>query len=478
MFELVWQQVLSIVAVLDVLVILAAVPWILTIKKEPTPAVAWVLVVLLVPLVGFFLFLWFGYNYVDRPLRRKRRHRAGFRSRNPAHGPLARKESKDGTYQKLGSLATRLGGFPVSEGNEVTLYHDTNAAYRELLEAIEHARHHIHAEFFIIQPDETGTQFTQLLSRKAAEGVQVRLLYDAIGSLWLKGRLLRPIHKAKGRCCAFLPINPFQRRVQFNLRNHRKIVVVDGRIGFTGGMNIGNEYLGQDPRFGYWRDNFLRLEGPAVAALQRIFSEDWDFASMETLKGSAYFPDLAPIGPAVVQVVESGPDQHVNSNRELIYAAISSARHKLWIATPYFVPDSGILDALRLAVRLGADVRVLLPQKPDHWLPHFAAAYYMSDLLPEGLQVYHYSKGMMHTKMMMVDGRWGFMGTTNLDNRSLHLNFELNIVLHTPDLVAELEQAFLEDLRESILIEPRAFAGRPFATRLIENGCRLFSPVL
>ncbi len=482
MLQYLWEITLSIIAVVEILLILLAIPWILSIKKESTAALAWCMVVIVLPIIGFTLFLVFGYNFVYRPLKRKRRHRAGFRVRNPAlHGEAAASaapDDADRTWKGMGDLAAKLGAFPVTGGNRVALFRDGPTAFHDMLEAMKQARHHIHLEYFIVHSDAFGQRVLELAAQKAKEGVEVRLLYDAIGSRRIKRRLLRPFLRAGGLCSAFLPVNPFRRRIQVNLRNHRKITVVDGRIAYTGGLNLGKEYLGEDTRFGYWRDDFARIEGPAVADLQRTFVEDWDFATAETLKGAAYFPELVSAGAAKVQIVASGPDQEVNSLRELLFAAISNARERLWIATPYLVPDSGILDALRLAARLGVDVRILMPQRPDHWLTFFAGCYYLPDLLQEGIRVYHYAKGMMHAKSMMIDGQWAYVGSGNLDNRSLHLNFEVNCVFHSPEQVRELETSFGNDLRESIRLEPRVFAGRSLTTRLAENFCRLLSPVL
>jgi cardiolipin synthase len=483
-FRNIWEITLTVVGVLDLVIILVTIPWILAIKKKSMSAVAWCLVVILIPIIGFVLFVWFGYNYVHRPLRRKRRHRAGFRIRNPATrrepaaGEWPDEDSPDGTWRGLGRLAVKLGAFPVSDGNQVVFYHDTQKAFDAMFEAIQAARHHIHLEYFIVQADTTGRRFLDLLTRKAKEGVKVRLIYDAIGSFYLKRRLLRPLARAGGEYAAFLTLNLWRRRFQINMRNHRKITIVDGRVAFTGGINIGDEYLGRDATLGYWRDLMMRLEGPAVAALQRVFVEDWDFAQEEHLQGEEYFPELPAAGEAVVQVVESGPDQEVNSFRELVFAAITMARERLWLATPYFVPDEGLLDALRLAARLGVDIRILVPKRPDHWLPHFAGSYYLGGLLAEGVRVYQYTRGMMHSKMMMVDGKWGWAGTGNFDNRSLHLNFEVNCVLHSPELIASLEAAFTKDLSSSSRVEIKTYAQRPFSTRLAENASRLFSPVL
>jgi cardiolipin synthase len=362
-------------------------------------------------------------------------------------------------------------------GNEVTLYHETQVAFDHLCDAIRDARRHIHLQYFIIQPDEAGQKIIDLLAAKAKEGVQVRLLYDAVGSRRLTHRMLRSLIDCNGKCRSFLGFTSL-RRLAVNMRNHRKIAVIDGRVGFTGGANIGREYLGKDPHFGYWRDEQLRLEGPGVGGLQQIFVEDWDFATGEYLQGEDYFPELPRVGDATVQIIAGGPDQDVNSIRELVFSAVTMARERLWIASPYIVPDQGIMDALRFAARLGVDVRLLCPLKPDHWLTYYAGRYYFTELMAEGIKLYEYAKGMMHSKIILVDGQWASVGSANLDYRSLCLNFEANCLIHSPDLVAELEEAYRSDLQQSVRLELYAFRGRPFATRLLENGCRLLSPTL
>jgi cardiolipin synthase len=316
------------------------------------------------------------------------------------------------------------------------------------------------------------------LTRKAAAGVEVRLLFDAVGSRRLQRRALRPLLAAGGKVHAFLPLNPLRRRFQINLRDHRKILVIDGKVAFTGGLNIGDEYLGLVRRFGYWRDTHLRLEGPAVNELQMVFIENWDFAADEELQGAAYFPPPRTQEGVAVQVIESGPDRELKSIREMYFAAILRARQRVWIATPYFVPDAGLLDALCLAGRLGLDVRLLGQYHPDKWVPYFAGRFYWANVLSAGVRVYQYTKGMMHSKLMLVDGQWASVGTANMDNRSLHLNFEVNCLIYSPTAVAELEQAFEHDLTTAIRLKPRVYAHRPFAGRLVENACRLMSPVL
>jgi cardiolipin synthase len=471
---------LTVFAVLDAVLICVVIPIVLIKKRDPTAAAAWCLLVLLVPLLGALLFWLFGYNYVHRRITRLRRHRTAF---DTAHPP-ARPEAARGALvpadspHALANLAVAVDAFPVSQPNRVTVYHETEHAFAALLEAIRAARHHVHLEYFIFRSDDTGRTLIDLLAQKARAGVQVRLLYDAVGALFLSGRMIQPLLEAGGQVCGFLPVNPLRSLFHLNFRNHRKITVVDGAVGFTGGMNIGDEYLGKDSYFGYWRDTVLRIDGPAVAALQRVFIEDWHFATAETLNEAVYFPPLEGQGQHAVQVVDSGPDQELNSLRELYFAAILEAKKRLWIASPYFVPDASILEALRLACLRGVDVRLLCLSRPDHFLSFYAGRYYWSDLLEYGARVYTYSRGMMHSKIVLVDDNWALVGTANLDNRSLHLNFELSCVLFSRDLIGDLIAHFERDLTESVPLDAVTFAQRGLVSRLLENACRLFSPIL
>jgi cardiolipin synthase len=471
---------LTTLAVINLLVIAIFIPWVLRTKKESTAALAWCLAVLLMPLLGALLFWEFGYNYVQRRLRAKRSHKSLFDQAHPPALPGAQRGGRpDGTEQDdLARLALKVDAFPVSRGNAVTLYHDTNKAFAALLDEVRAARHHVHVEVFIIRNDEAGNELLSLLTEKARRGVEVRLLVDSMGGRLLRWNHLRPLVEAGGRAAKILPLNPLRTWLHVNLRNHRKIVVVDGGVAFTGGMNVGDEYLGRSPRFGYWRDNFLRVAGPAAAVLQRVFAEDWDLATREPLSGPLYFPEPAVCGGDVLQVVASGPDQTPNATRTLYFAAVLGARTRLRIASPYFIPDPGLLDAVRLARLRGVEVEILGLLRPDHFLSFHATRYYWSDMLDAGAKIYEYARGMMHSKVLLVDGRWALTGSANFDNRSLRLNFEAGCVLYSPHLVAELDRVFDDDLRESRPLDPETFARRPFGQRLAENACRLLSPIL
>jgi cardiolipin synthase len=483
-FELYWDEITAWAGLAAVTVTVLTIGWVLTIKREPTSALAWCLVVFFLPFLGTALFVLLGYQQVHRPVSRKMRHKKAYRQTETPEtdwepSTLAGLEQVNGA-ESMARLAQRFGAYPPCAGNQITFYYDGSSAFAAKLEAIRAARHHIHLEYFIFQPDASGHEFLKLLEEKVRQGVEVRLVYDAMGSRRLHGWNLRALRRAGGKCRSFLPLDPLRRRIQVNMRNHRKVLVVDGQVAFTGGLNIGDEYLGKVARFGPWRDTHLRVEGPLVASLQRVFVEDWDFASRENLRGPAYFPQTtAEAGSGwLAQVIQSGPDQELKGIREIYLAAIMRARQRLWIATPYFVPDAGLRDAICMAGYQGLDVRLLCQFHPDKWVPYYAGRYYWADVLEAGVKVYQYTRGMMHSKVVLMDDDWASVGTANLDNRSMHLNFEVNTLIYSAEAVKQLEAAFRTDFENAIELERDVFAKRPYASRLVENACRLMSPVL
>jgi cardiolipin synthase len=474
-----WQDITGWAVLLNLTLTTATLIWVLNIKREPMSAIAWCLTVVMFPFGGPLLFVLFGYQTIHRRIVRKQRRKSTYGQlpevphREPQPGPEVPVR-----WRVMAKLAAAGDGYPVTSGNRVALYHHGGPAFEAMLEAIRGARHHVHMQFFIVQPDDTGRRFLDALVGCAKRGVQVRFLYDSVGSWHLSSALVRAVRQAGGQAASFLPVfNPLN-RFRINLRNHRKLLIVDGTTGFTGGLNIGDEYLGLHSKFGYWRDTHLRVEGPGVNWLQRVFLEDWFFATDEAVRGPAYFREQPVTGGTLLQVVHSGPDAEYKAIRETYFAGVLRARKRLWIASPYCVPDAGLLDALVLAGRAGVDVRFLGLFRPDKWLPFLAARYYWAELLEAGVKVYQYARGMMHSKYVLVDGEWASIGTANMDNRSLHLNFEVNCLLYDPVAVAELEKAFLDDLDWSVRLDPAVYAARPLASRLAENAARLFSPVL
>ncbi|HEV8062358.1 MAG TPA: cardiolipin synthase [Gemmataceae bacterium] len=484
-----WEVTAVLATVFGPILTVCTILWVLSSRKESTSTVAWCLVLILLPFLGPIIFYILGYQHVSRPLSRKQRHRRWFHTTKadsrvdwtPAE-PGADQEDRsvepDPEWADFAKLAQRYGAAPMTSGNHLEHYEDGDPAFAAMLESIRNATKHIHLETFIFQPDDLGAMFREALAQQARSGVKVRVLFDAMGSLHLRPSFLRELEAAGGRVSAFLPISPLRRRIQVNMRNHRKLLIVDGRVGYIGGLNVGDEYRSRMPRFGFWRDSHLRLEGPVVSGLQQIFIEDWDFAAGENLSHQDYFPAQRRDGPYHLQIAQSGPDSSVKGIREIYFSAILQARQRVWIATPYFVPDSGLLDALCLAAHRGVDVRILGLYHPDKWIPYFAGRYYWDDVLRAGVKVYQYTKGMMHSKVVLVDGAWASVGSANLDNRSLHLNFEANCLIYAPPVVSELEEIFLNDLITAVRLDRHIFPARPWPSRLMDSAARLLSPIL
>ena len=486
----IWPWLLLIAAFAHFVIVAGFMIWVLMTKAEATSAVAWLLVLAFLPGVGVVAFLVFGNQHVNRPLRRKRIHRATYRDPPATAGykeasatsipgePRCEPTGPKSLGESLSELAKRFDGSDVTQGNRVDLYREGNSAFAAIFEAIAAAKSHVHVETYILHDDDLGRRLVAALTEKAKAGVEVRVLYDAIGSYGTPGKMFQPLLDAGGKATLFLPIAILRRRFQVNLRNHRKVLVVDGSIGFIGGLNFGDEYVGKSAYFGFWRDTHLRLTGPGAVDLQRVFAEDWDFASAEHLGDPKYYTPLKDQGPHAVQIIDSGPDQEVKAIREVVFAAISKACRRVWIASPYFVPDTGLLDALCLAGYTGVDVRLLGQLKPDKWLPQFAARYYWSQVLRAGVRVFQYKGGMMHAKTVLVDDEFVSIGSANLDNRSMFLNFEANCLIYSPIVAKELEALLVQDFADSVEIEPKKFAERSLPGRLAENACRLFSPIL
>ena len=450
-------------------------------KKSSVAALAWIMAIIFLPYIGAIIYLLFGNNHIVRPLTRKKMKRENYRSTKPVPGQgccLFNRESL-ASWKYLCSLMTDLSGFPPTRGNDVTIYHDVKHTYDAMFRAIQDAKRDICLQMYVFQNDSVGREFIDRLTHKAENGVSVRLLYDAIGSHALSFRTLKPLLMAGGKAVPFLPVSLLHRRFQINLRNHRKILVVDGHTGFIGGMNIGKEYLGNDPEFGPWRDTHMRITGPAVQSLAYVFAEDWHFATDEYLPSLDAVNTAIPEGEHEIQIVTGGPDQSLNPIREWYYTTAVRAAKRLWIASPYFIPDETMIDGLRMAAHMGVDVRLLIQSAPpDQWITYFASRYYWTDMLKSGVRIWQYSPGMFHPKIILVDGVMASVGTANFDIRSLRLNFEVNAIIYTPALIESLEKQYLSDLDKSREVILDEFSRRGFFHHVAENASRMFSPLL
>jgi len=455
-------------------------------RRQPAATLAWIMAVMFVPLVGALLYLSFG---LRRTIRRSRaaekiaRRTEGVYQRYALARRSQRPTDLPARTEPLIALGARVDAAPARVGNDVRILRNASSTYRAMIEAFDRASDHIHVLFYIIQPDETGKALRDLLARRAAQGVQVRVLCDAIGSLRLPSDFWRPLEEAGGRAAYFAPVRlapRVRRRDHINFRNHRKIVVVDGRVGMTGGINVGREYLGLDPEIGQWRDSHIRIEGPAVIGLQQTFLEDWLATTGELLDAPRYFPppDEPPPGDALVQVVASGPDRPWSLLHRLYALAIAQARERVWLTSPYFVPDRVIQSAIATAALSGLDVRLLVPRRSDSRLVDWASRSYYGELLDAGVRVYMYDKGFLHAKALLVDHWLGTIGSANLDIRSFHLNYELNAFVYDKAFVDELALQFLDDVEDARELPPDWAHKLSYGRRILHSFAGLLSPLL
>ncbi|GDY09538.1 MAG: cardiolipin synthase [Planctomycetota bacterium] len=460
---------------------LLLLPVVLLVKKrQPVSSVAWMLAIVFIPIGGAVLFLVFGINRVERRKASKQRSTEQLAEQRPVLSEplrLPRDDDRPET-RRLMRLTQRLTDEWPTEGNSIELLTDTNRTLGLIEQALLSASESIHLEYYIWQPDRTGTRIRDLLIRKAREGVRVRYLYDGIGSFWLTKRFLRPMHDAGIQIATFLPGQTFRERWSLNLRNHRKIAVIDGRIAFTGGMNIGDEYIGRSSAFGFWRDAHLRVVGPEVRRHQMVFAEDWFFATGEVLPDAESFPPSEAAGTVMAQTVSGGPEEETSVFQALMLAAINEAQDRVQLVTSYFAPPTAIITALENAAFRGVHVRLLLSGRLNHVWTLLAGRSVYDSLLKAGVEISEYQRGLLHSKTLTIDGHWSLVGSANVDCRSLFLNFESGVVLYDERLAEQLEQQFERDTQDSARINPEDWERRPWFRVVGENLCRLFTPVL
>ncbi len=454
-------------------------------NRDPASTMAWLMVLIILPVIGIFLYLYVGRNHRKKETFIKKRkedyeilnHLLREQLSFIDYENIFKKNLND-TRGKIIPLLLNNTRAPITVNNKVRVLQNGEVTFTEMLNAIESAKDHIHIEYFIIKDSHIGRKFQQALIKKAKEGVEVRLIYDAVGCIRLKKSFTRPLEDAGVEIHVFLPVTIPLFGSRLNYRNHRKILVVDGKIGFVGGLNIGDEYLGRNEKMGFWRDTHLKIEGEAVYVLQGIFLADWYFVAKESIDGSKYFPPQGHCGEEVVQIASSGPDSYWASIHQAYFSAINSARERVYITTPYLVPDEGILLALKIAALRGVDVRLLLPIKPDHITVFWASKSHFEELLEAGVKVYQYEKGFVHGKVFVVDNNFVSIGTANLDIRSFHLNFEVNAFIYDKEVNNNVAKDFLDDLEVSREVVLAEYINRPITDKIKESVARIFSPVL
>ncbi|KAF1703075.1 cardiolipin synthase [Pseudoxanthomonas suwonensis] len=448
------------------------VAWVVLQKREPVATLSWVLSLALLPYIGFLIYFLLGPQRITRQRLRRGRTRSGM-------GHYSAICPADDSAVELARVAQSTTGLPPSTATRVDWLVDGHATYSALLEAISRARHHIHLEYYICRPDQTGGRLLEALVERARAGVEVRLLLDAVGSGPLRDRHLRPLVEAGGQFCWFHPtkFRPFT-RPWLNMRNHRKIVVIDGALGFIGGINITDDHdetIAGRP----FRDLHMRVEGEVVRSMQLAFVEDWIYADCcepTRFGDAAYWPESAR-GRIFAQLLVSGPDSSWEAIHRLQVAAIHEARRRVWLATPYFVPGEAARMALTSAALGGLDVRLLVPRRTDSLLVTLAARSYFDELLKAGVRVYEYGPRMLHTKALVADDDLCMVGSANFDHRSFRLNFEASMMLRDREVCAGLATLLEGEMEQSA----RVRLDRPMGLwrhRLPEAFARLLSPVL
>lgn len=455
-------------------------------RKDPTATLAWVLVLLVFPGVGFILYLLLSQNFSRKKLFTMKIYAKKtfgdyikFQEELFNSGALVFNDKKVEAYKNMIKMNLFSNKSSYTQNNDVEIFTDGKEKFYELFQCMEKAKNHIHVEYYIIKNDNIGNRMLNLLAKKAEEGVEVRLLYDSLGGRFIPKETIIRLKEAGVKVAAFFSSSlPFF-NFKINYRNHRKIVVIDGEIGFIGGFNVGDEYIGLNKEIGYWRDTHIKITGDAVIDLQTRFFLDWGHATKEDMMyRPKYFPDSGNSGNVGMQIISSGPDRVDEAIKRNYVKMINSAKDSICIQTPYFVPDASVLEALKIAASSGVDVRIMIPCKPDHPFVYWATYWYCGELLQYGVKVYTYENGFLHAKTLVVDGVVSSVGTANFDFRSFKLNFECNAVIYDTKIANILRETFFEDLNFSLELTRELYLERGIMIKFKESVSRLLSPLL
>lgn len=480
-----WSHTSMIVNALYVFTIICIVVLIILENRSPLKTIAWAIVLVLLPVVGIVIYLVFGQSF----RKRKMFSRNGFKGiedqRRLAAVQLKRLQdfpfySNPQIYEKIPLMRLLLnnGLSIVSDDNEVEVYNNGRDTFNAILRELKKATRHIHIASYIIEDDRIGGEVRDILVEKARAGVNVRLIYDDVGSWRLSKKFTQSLEEAGVSVCCFMKVRFPWLTSKVNFRNHRKIIVIDGKVGFVGGINIADRYIDGVPEIGTWRDTHLCLRGGAVRSLQRIFMTDWYFVKKELLPAKEYLPSIRRGGKCVVQIVASAPDFDWETIAQAYFYVIATAKKQVLLATPYFMPTSEILNAIKIAALSGVDVRLLIPEKADSIISKWCTESYVEELLDAGVRVFQYQSGFTHSKLVIVDGIVASVGTANLDFRSLETNFEVNAFIFDAKITSELVLQFMHDLDLSCEVTHESWSLRSWSQRLRASLARLFSPLM
>ena len=460
----------------------ALIPHILLRNKPPVSTLAWIWAVILFPYVGPLFYFVLGTDRIVRKKLRASREMAASGAREERKITPRTRALLDALPPEERSaveLLSRINELAISSAESTRLLIDGTQFFPALCQRIDEACAHVHIEFFIWRDDARGRALRDHLVAAARRGVEVRVLVDQVGSLGLRRSFFHALTEAGGKFAWFRTAHPLRNRWTFNLRNHRKLQIIDGRHAFVGGMNMGREYAGEDPAIGPWRDVQIEIIGAAAKKLQMAFADDWFFATEEKLLDARYYPIPAQPQRLLVQPMPDGPDAPGDPIQMSLVFMLNTARQRVWLTAGYFVPNEPLLTALQLAAARGVDVRLLVSEKSDHPLLINVGRSYYEELLQFGVKIYEYERGINHAKVGLIDSRWLMVGSANFDVRSMRLNFELNTLVRDPERAAELEAVLSQDFdRDSRRIVLEEFLRRPWSQRFKESLLRPLAPLL
>ena len=457
-------------------------------RRDATATWAWLFLLFVVPILGFVIYIFFGravrkkreqgfhHNQIDDVKERMKTQLSDATNKiNHSDNRLVKKHA-----DIVNTLLTKEPTF-LSYDNNVDIYTDGHTLFDQMKEDLRNAKTYIHLEYYVLKLDKLGSEIVDILQQKAEEGLEVKILYDAVGSKTVHKSKFKKFQDAGGQVEAFFQAKIPLVNFRLNNRNHRKILVIDGMTGYVGGFNIGDEYLGLDEKFGYWRDTHLRVNGDGVDALQLSFIHDWNSQShREQLEfNDKYFPDNAKQGGDVpMQIALSAPSDNWHQIEFGYMKMIMNAKESIYMHSPYFIPDKGYINALRIAAKAGVDVRLIIPNKPDHIFVYWATITSVAQLIRDGVKVYTYENGFIHSKMMIIDDEVASVGSSNMDIRSFELNFEINAFMYDENIVKELKAAFIEDMKVSEELTEERYEQRSNWIKFKQSIAKLASPIL
>jgi len=493
-----FSEILSIMMrILPFVNILVAAIVIFSERRNPAVTWAWLMVIFLIPYFGVMLYLMIGlearkYRTFANKFRQNQKMLEEIESKDLEGLAFTRspcKEAYAATFKEIFHtrhisdllyLNFASGGGYLTQNNQVDILDDGESKFSRLFEDIKKAKCFIHIQYYIFRNDNLGRKIVAALAEKASQGVEVRLLLDGMGTFRTSKRMFRPLTDAGGQLCIFLPPRFFR----VNFQNHRKQCVIDGKIGYIGGFNIGDEYMGQKKRFGKWRDLHIRIHGEAAKELELHYIMDWNFAApkRKIIASDKYFPISDPAdsteSDCLMQIVSGGPDTKWPNIYNGISKMISEANERIFMQTPYFAPDDNIFESLKIAALSGIDVRIVIPAHPDHPFVKWCSLSYLGELLKAGVRCYEYTEGFIHSKMLIIDNVATSVGTTNMDIRSFKLNFEINAFIYDPKMTDLFLEQFYKDLKVSKEITMEDYQNRPLWQKVKEAFSRLLSPLL